>query len=66
MAVGGISRPRAFAALRLITKSNLVGCSTGSSAGVVPLRMRPSPTTRRHPCRAARPVPPRSRLSRCP
>jgi hypothetical protein len=28
---GGIVRPRAFAALRLITNSNLVGRSTGRS-----------------------------------
>src|SRR5499433_214554 len=30
--MGGISRPSAFATIRLITKSNLVGCSTGMSA----------------------------------
>ena len=35
--VGGIARPMALAALRLITKSNLVGCSTGRSAGLVPV-----------------------------
>jgi hypothetical protein len=29
---GGIVRPICFAALRLITKSNLVGCSIGRSA----------------------------------
>jgi hypothetical protein len=29
-------RPRAFAVLRLITSSNLVGCSTGRSAGFAP------------------------------
>jgi hypothetical protein len=34
---GGIVRPRAFAVLRLTTRSNLVGCSTGSPAGVAPL-----------------------------
>jgi hypothetical protein len=38
--VGGRSRPRAFAVLRLITNSNLVGCSTGRSAGLAPLRIR--------------------------
>src|SRR5262249_13302917 len=34
---GGISRPSAFAVFRLITSSNLVGCSTGNSEGLVPL-----------------------------
>src|SRR6516164_420119 len=34
--VGGTSRPSAFATIRLITKSNLVGCSTGMSAGFAP------------------------------
>src|SRR6516225_2839814 len=38
---GGIVSPRAFAALRLMTNSNLVGCNTGRSAGFSPLRMRP-------------------------
>src|SRR5262249_51224354 len=33
---GGIVRPSAFAVLRLITSSNLVGCSTGRSAGLAP------------------------------
>src|SRR5262249_57874171 len=32
--VGGISRPSALAVLRLITISNLVGCSTGTSAAL--------------------------------
>src|SRR5439155_16054090 len=36
---GGIVRPRAFAVLRLITSSNLVGCSIGRSAGFAPLRI---------------------------
>src|SRR5262249_42657774 len=36
---GGIFRPRALAVLRLITNSNLVGCSTGRSAGLAPLRI---------------------------
>jgi hypothetical protein len=39
--VGGTSRPRAWALLRLIISSNLVGCTTGRSAGFSPLRMRP-------------------------
>src|SRR5262245_59685432 len=38
--VGGTSRPSAFAVLRLITNSNLVGCWTGRSPGFSPLRMR--------------------------
>jgi hypothetical protein len=37
---GGIVRPRALAVLRLIVNSNLVGSSTGRSAGFAPLRMR--------------------------
>src|SRR5262249_20136729 len=37
--IGGTSRPIAFAALRLITSSNLVGCSTGNSPGLAPLRI---------------------------
>ena len=39
--VGGTSRPSALALLRLMTKSNLVGCITGRSAGFSPLRIRP-------------------------
>ncbi len=39
--VGGIVRPRALAVLVLMTSSNLVGCTTGRSAGLSPLRMRP-------------------------
>src|SRR6202030_1074591 len=35
---GGTVRPSALAVLRLITSSNLVGCSTGRSAGLAPLR----------------------------
>jgi hypothetical protein len=37
--VGGIVRPRALAVLRLMTNSNLVGCSTGRSAGLAPFRI---------------------------
>ena len=40
--LSGISRPSAFAVLRLITKSNFVDCWTGKSAGFSPLRMRPA------------------------
>src|SRR2546426_12783810 len=35
----GIVRPRALAVLRLITSSNFVGCSTGRSPGLAPLRI---------------------------
>src|SRR5262249_30866711 len=38
--IGGTSRPSAFAVLRLITSSYLVGACTGRSAGFSPLRMR--------------------------
>jgi hypothetical protein len=31
-------RPSALAVVRLMTRSNLVGCSTGKSAGFVPRR----------------------------
>src|SRR5262249_55519376 len=37
--VGGTSRPSAFAVVRLITRSNLVGCSTGMSAGFAPRKI---------------------------
>ena len=33
--------PSAFAVLRLIASSNLVGCRTGREAGLVPLRIPP-------------------------
>jgi len=39
---GGTVSPSALAVLRLITSSNLVGCSTGKSAGRVPRRSRKS------------------------
>src|SRR5262249_45717445 len=38
---GGIARPSAFAVLRLMISSNLVGAITGRSAGFSPLRIRP-------------------------
>ena len=38
----GTSRPIAWAVARLTTNSNLVGCTTGRSAGLSPLRMRPA------------------------
>ena len=37
---GAIVRPSAFAVLRLITSSNLLGCSMGRSPGLAPLRIR--------------------------
>src|SRR5215471_12179760 len=37
--VGGISRPSILAVVRLIMKSNLVGCSTGRSLGFAPRRI---------------------------
>src|SRR5262249_43951492 len=37
----GICRPNALAVVRLITNSNLLGCITGSSAGLAPLRILP-------------------------
>jgi hypothetical protein len=36
---GGIVNPICFAAFRLITSSNFVGCSMGRSAGFAPLRI---------------------------
>src|SRR5262245_48871927 len=36
----GTVSPSALAVLRLIANSNLVGCSTGSSAGLAPCRIR--------------------------
>jgi len=40
--LSGISRPSAFAVLRLIRKANFVDCCTGKSAGFSPLRTRPA------------------------
>ena len=37
--LGEIVNPICFAVLRLITSSNLVGCSTGRSAGLAPFRI---------------------------
>src|SRR5262245_13036030 len=36
---GGTGTPRVFAHLRLSASTNLVGCSTGRSAGFVPFRI---------------------------
>ena len=38
----GMAMPSAFAAVMLITSSNVVGCTTGRSAGLAPLSMRPT------------------------
>src|SRR5262245_14093878 len=38
---GGTLMPSALAALRLMTNSNLVACTTGNSAGFSPLRTLP-------------------------
>jgi hypothetical protein len=40
--LSGTSRPSALAVLRFMTSSNLVGCRTGRSPGLSPLRMRPT------------------------
>jgi len=40
--VGGTLRPSAFAVLRLMINSNLVGSTTGRSAGLAPARTRPA------------------------
>ena len=40
--IGGTSSPSALAVAMLITSSNLVGWSTGRSAGFAPLSMRPT------------------------
>jgi hypothetical protein len=37
--VGGMESPSALAVLRLMTNSNLVGCSTGRSAGFAPVKI---------------------------
>src|SRR2546422_8999482 len=46
---GGIVRPICLAALRLITNSNFVGCSTGRSAGLGPFQNFSTNVTAR-PC----------------
>src|SRR6476661_2865298 len=39
---GGTVMPSALAVFRLMVNSNFVGCTTGSSAGVSPFRIRPT------------------------
>jgi hypothetical protein len=45
--VGGTVRRSAFAVFKLITNSNLVGCSTGRSAGFAPLKILSTKTAAR-------------------
>src|SRR5216684_1472014 len=45
--VGGTMMPSAFAVFKLITSSNLVGCSTGRSAGFAPLKILSTKTADR-------------------
>src|SRR5258708_214111 len=40
--LSGIVMPSALAVLRLMTRSNFVGCTTGRSPGLAPLRIRPA------------------------
>src|SRR4051812_10884712 len=40
--VGGMVRPSILAVWALMTNSNLLACTTGKSAGLAPLRMRPA------------------------
>src|SRR5262245_1151580 len=40
--VGGTLRPSIRAVSALMTRSNLLDCTTGRSAGLAPLRMRPA------------------------
>src|SRR5262249_51585098 len=44
---GGIVRPNVLAVLRLMTNSNLVGCSTGKSAGLAPFSILSTLAARR-------------------
>src|SRR5262249_17620125 len=68
--VGGTSRPSALAVVRLMRRSNLVGCSTGISAGFAPRKilLTRSPV-RRHRSKKFGPYdirPPASTYSRTP
>lgn len=45
----GIVTPSAFAVLRLMSSSNLVGCSTGRSAGLTPFRILSTKVAARRP-----------------
>ena len=54
--VGGTMMPSAFAVFKLITSSNLVGCSTGRSAGFAPLKiLSTKPADRRNRSRKSAP-----------
>src|SRR5262249_36563880 len=46
--VGGTCRRSALAVVRLMTRSNLVGCSTGTSAGLAPRRILSTYSAARH------------------
>jgi hypothetical protein len=50
--VEGMVIPRAWAVFRLITSANVVGCSTGRSAGLAPLRSLPTEAAVRRSCSA--------------
>jgi len=50
MTVGGTVKFESLAVLRLTTSSNLVGCSTGMSAGFAPFRMRSTISAPRRHC----------------
>src|SRR6516162_9829095 len=67
---GGIVRPSAFAVLRLTTSSNVVGCSTGRSAGFAPLRILSTeiglPTKSRRKARSIRQQHPRIGIAALP
>src|SRR5262249_2528819 len=47
-----MSMPSAFATIRLTTRSNLTGCSTGMSAGLVPRRILSTKSPARRQCSA--------------
>src|SRR6516164_11850777 len=68
--LSGIWTPSALAVLRLITSSNLVGCSTGKSDGSAPLSiLSTKPTARRYKSPREAPYvisPPASANSRSP
>ena len=62
--VGGRVMPSALAVVRLMTSSNLVGCSTGMSAGLAPLRIL-STTVARAPKHIRRECPVGQQPARC-
>src|SRR6266550_9191856 len=50
---GGTVRPSALAVVRLMTSSNLVGCSTGMSPGLAPRRILSTKSAATEPGRVA-------------